>query len=253
MDSLRFDRISKLLVRRRRSRQAAEQQSTPAPATDHGGLLKETLFVQTFQAGALTPVDGRAGRYTLTLEAGHGQTLFFSNRPDRIVGAAPTPQFLKGLGFFPDNPLNAALVVETAPGETDVAVVELYSPLYDPVTQGVVYEVEMLESWAESLEMSLQETPIDLAAIEPSFGAAHLFIDDCADADMTCVHTLTKNTIGVIANREHDGFCYSWGSWMCLPCQPRIEDSRLAEKYWISWCNLSYQACNDLCTVKGFW
>lgn len=252
MGSTRFDWIRQHFADRR-PLHAVKAEATPAATTAGDGLIKDTLFVQTFQAGTVTPKEGDTGRYILTLDAGHGQTIFFSDRPDRVVGAVPTPQFLEGLGFFPDNPPNAALVVETAPGETDIAVVELYSPLYDPITQGVTYEVEVLGNWQAELELDFAEAPTDLVNLAPDFGAAQLFIDDCADAEMQCVHTLTREQIGVISNSTHDGFCYSWSSWMCLPCQPGITDSRLAEKYWIDWCNLTFRACNNLCTVKGFW
>ena len=75
------------------------------------------LFIQSFQSGSVVPKDGAEGRYTLTLEQGLGHTIYFSDRPDRIVGAPRPPQFLEGLGFPDDNPPNAALVVETADGQ----------------------------------------------------------------------------------------------------------------------------------------
>ncbi len=47
------------------------------------------LFVQSFQSGSIAPVDGAEGRYTVTLEQGLGQTIYFSDRPERIVGTEP--------------------------------------------------------------------------------------------------------------------------------------------------------------------
>src|SRR5688572_25100143 len=230
MDATRMDRISKTLSRRSLSRRralatggaglaagalaaaglaaaqdpatsAAEDAtpaaggSTPAPAFDPAQKV-DFLFVQTFQRGAIAPVDGTDGRYTVTLDGGTGQTVYFADRPDRTVGATPTPQFLEGLGFSADNPPNAALVIETAPGETDVAVVELFNPLYDPVTQGVTYEVEVLANWQVSLEMGFQEAPTDLAALAPSFGSAHLFIDDCPYETIYCMQPNDPGTWG---------------------------------------------------------
>jgi hypothetical protein len=251
-----FNRISKLLAQGRGARagspESGGQDATPEAGPDYTGKV-EFLFVQTYQSGTIAPVEGQDGRYSLALEAGTGQTVYFSDRPERIAGAAPTPQFLDGLGFFADNPPNAALVFEAAPGNTDVAVVELFNPVYDPETQGVTYEVEVLENWQTALDLGFQEAPADLASIAPSFGAARLFIDDCADADMQCINKYTKDVIRVIPNDAHDGFCYSWGAWMCLPCQPKITDSRQAEQYWIDWCNLKVLACNDVCTIRGFW
>ena len=106
------------------------------------------MFVQTFKRGSVARRDGHDARYTVTLQDGVGATIFFSDRPDRIVGTTPTDQFLDGLGFLEDNPPNAAMVVETAPGETDIAVVELFNPVYDPETFGVTYDVEVLATLA---------------------------------------------------------------------------------------------------------
>ena len=156
MDANRFDRISKLFAGRRRSDQASPRpqgEATPA-AMDQPRGDAELLFVQTFRAGAVAPKEGTAGRFTLTLEGGHGQTVYFSDRPDRRVGTTPTDRFLNLLGFPDDNPPNAALVVETAPGETDVAVIELFAPIYDEATGGVTYEVEVLENWEAELGSS---------------------------------------------------------------------------------------------------
>ena len=38
----------------------------------------------------------------------------------------------------------------------------------------------MLAEWEDALGVGFTEAPADLAALAPSFGAAHLFIDDCA-------------------------------------------------------------------------
>ena len=165
MKASRLDRISKALAQPRLSRRrtlaqgaaglvagtltapgvirgAAAQEATPAsdPGSAAPAEGPTMLSVQTFQSGTITPIEGVAGHYTLTLEAGTGQTVYFSDRPGRIVGTNPTPQFLDGLGFPADNPPNAALVVETAPGETDVAVVELFDHRDGPVSQSVTYE-----------------------------------------------------------------------------------------------------------------
>src|SRR5262249_33852244 len=143
-------------------------------------------FVQSFQSGSIAPKAGEDGTYTLTLEHGLGQTLYFSDRPERIVGAKPTPQFLQGLGFLPDNPPNAALVLAAAPGDEDVAVLELYKPHYDEDTKTATYGVTLLKDWERTLAMGFSEAPTDLAKLAPSFGAAHLFIDGCSWGTVRC-------------------------------------------------------------------
>jgi hypothetical protein len=57
---------------------------------------------------------------------GHtGGPVFFSDRPDRIFGEAPTQKFLDGLGFDPANPPSAAIVTTNTDGTGDVLVMEL--------------------------------------------------------------------------------------------------------------------------------
>src|SRR5262245_34222352 len=104
MRQTRFDRISKAFAGRRRSQKpfvqpslasdlaglaagaVAAQEATPAADASTGADRDPTvLFVQTYQSGTITPVEGADGRYTLKLEPGTGQTVYFSDRPDRIV------------------------------------------------------------------------------------------------------------------------------------------------------------------------
>jgi hypothetical protein len=110
MDATPFDRVAKRVAAcRSRHRALAEaaaglapaataQEATPAPAGQAGEKV-QFLFVQSFRSGSIAPKAGTDGAYTLTLEHGLGQTIYFSDRPERVVGADPTPQFLKGFGF----------------------------------------------------------------------------------------------------------------------------------------------------------
>jgi len=277
MDATRFDSVTKLFANRRLSRRkavtgasaglaasalavgltrtASAQDATPdatpiASDTEHGPT---TLFLQSFQQGGVAPKDGEEGTYTVTLEQGLGQTIFFSDRPDRIVGAMPTAQFLQTLGFEPDNPPNAALVVDRGEGETDIAVVELLNPSYDEATHTATYDVKVLAAWEETLEVGFQEEPADLAAFGASFGSAHLFIDDCPDGTMTCNHD--GEVVGTIANGDHDGFCYSNAQFICVPCAPWIYGINGPDEmkvYWRDQCNSRFEACNGDCGVGGF-
>ncbi|HEV2528259.1 MAG TPA: hypothetical protein VGT61_07430, partial [Thermomicrobiales bacterium] len=104
MDASRFDAVSRLFAQRRSRRAALTTAATLAagalttasqgatPATGAGAPASGTpaaggtgtpdkltfLFVQSFQAGTISPKEGADGRYTLTLEAGLGQTVYFS-------------------------------------------------------------------------------------------------------------------------------------------------------------------------------
>jgi hypothetical protein len=252
MTSTRFDRISKAIAHHRfeRHQTATPVADLPAPDAERGPTM---LFVQTYQSGSIAPVAGSLGRYTLTLEAGTGQTVYFSDRPDRIVGSESTPTVLEALGFWPDNPPNAALVVETAPGESDVAVVELFSPIYDPMNRAVTYEVGVLANWASDLDLGFTEAPTDLAMLAPIFGNAQLFIDDCADMPMECVNRSNVDgpAIATIDNKEHDGFCYSFAYGACLPCQPWYRQRIDAFTYWTNQCNSRFSDCHGECVPRS--
>jgi hypothetical protein len=265
MDALRFDGIARLFAARRISRRevlakgsagltaaalaaaglgaarAAAQEASPAAATGEKTMY---LFVQSFQAGSIAPKAGEDGTYTLTLERGLGQTIYFSNRPERIVGAAPTAEFLKGLGFAPANPPNAALVVEAGPGNEDIAVLELLNPRYDEATKGATYDAKVLEEWERSLEMGFSEAPTDPAALAPSFGAAHLFIDDCPDLT-TCVND-NGDAVGPIPGGPY-GQCFNWQSF-CQPDNPNCNGPTVNQLNGL--CDETYDACDGACLAQ---
>ncbi len=220
--------------------QAAAQDATPA--ADATGEKVAYLFVQSFQSGTIAPKAGEDGTYTVTLAQGLGQTVYFSDRPERIVGATSTPQFLDGLGFNADNPPNAALVVEANPGEEDIAVLELFNPTYDESTHTATYDVTVLAEWEDALGMGFSEAPTDLVALGSSFGAAHLFIDDCADL------TMCQDPIGVGVGDLPGGpigQCWSWGGSGCQPDNPNCPGPSRATLNQA--CNQTYGAgaCGD--------
>jgi hypothetical protein len=268
MDANRFDVMTKLFANRRLSRRQAvigaagaaltatayttgtaanAQDATPAVDDDSHG--PEMLFVQSFQSGTINSPEGTDGRFTVILEHGLGQTIYFSDRPDRIVGASPTGQFLDGLGFTPDNPPNAALVVETAPGETDLAVVELFDPVYDSANATVTYEMAVLANWEDSSDLGFTEASTGLAEIASSFGTAHLFIDGCSNMDMVCFNLAgTRNTVGVIPSATYGGVCFSSTDNMCLPCRPWYPSYEDADAYWSGQCTARYP---DKCGSEG--
>ena len=103
---------------------ASAQDATPEPAASAAERARRCSSSSRSSRGA-SPQRGRRRPLHRHAGAGLGQTLYFSDRPDRIVGTSPTSQFLQALGFTPDDPPNAALVLENASGETDIAVVEL--------------------------------------------------------------------------------------------------------------------------------
>jgi hypothetical protein len=267
LKATRFDTVTKLFANRRSSRRQAlahggaglaapalavgqnrtsqAQEASPVPATDDT-QGPETLFLQTFQAGSITPNENADGTFTLTLEGGVGQTIYFSNRPGRDVGVTPTPAFLAALGFPDDNPPNAALVIGTE-DDTDIAVIELFNPQYDEATQTATYDVTILKEWESTLDLGFTEAPTDLAQFHPTFGAAHLFIDDCPNYFLTCVNPAT-GWGGSFDHTLTNGFCYSWAEAQCLPCKPWLNHNADVLAHWSKYCNDFYpDYCQNTC------
>jgi hypothetical protein len=282
MDATRFDAIAKVLASRRLSRRAvvasagltagalaaaavgqnAGAQEAPDATPAPGASEKiPYLFLQAFQSGRVAPAGGEDGRYTLTLEQGLGQTIYFSDRPARDVGATPTPDFLENLGFLPDNPPNAALVVETSEGQTEIAVVELFSPTYDAATHTATYEVAVLAQWertAQPGEAGFTEAAPDLTAFGSQFSAAHLFIDDCADMSIQCCLTYNQSLVGTCNIWAHNfgpqGFCWNYAT--CVPCEPYYHTNPYNGAAWDWWkqrCNNEVPACFPDDCAAGAW
>ena len=149
--------------------------ATPGAASEIGN--RAFLFVQTFRDGTFAPKAGEDGVYTLTLNGEAGHTVYFSDRPERLVGTVPTQAFLDGLGFPADNPPNAALVAQTEAGE-DVLVVELLNPVYDEAAGTLTYDVRVLADFAPTGLTALAARQAD-AELAERFDAASLFIDSC--------------------------------------------------------------------------
>jgi hypothetical protein len=197
-----FDRLTQLLAQRATRRSAAlgaagsvallpglnalAQDATPSAATpgvDANDL--DVLYVQTFAGGEVS--DAGEGAFTLSLSGGTGQTVYFSNHPERLAGALPTPDFLDARAFDASNPPNAALVAETPEGQT-IAVVELLDPAYDPGTMTVTYRVQAVADELSPPMTSFQELAGELAP--GTLGAVSIFVDDlaCGSNGSSCHH-----------------------------------------------------------------
>ena len=273
MDSAQFGRISKRLAERRLSRRQAirsggfglaagvlathgiianAQDATPAPdistAPPNADEIEQTdyLFVQSFKKGTLVEKRGDGpGGHTLTLDEGLGQTIFFANRPERIVGATATARFLEQLGFPDDNPPNAALVMEAGLDDTDFAVFELFNPRYDAATATATYDVHLLEEWEQTLGFSFSERQAAQHYLHPEFSTAHLFIDGCTDGTIICV-----KYPDIAGEWQNSPFCYDPGGLGCYPCvKPGTPiDFKGVQNYWDYYCNLVFaDKCDGIC------
>jgi hypothetical protein len=240
------------------TRGVTAQDDASTPVTVDGVTLTEDafLFVQSATSGTFT-VNDRAGTpaadgtqpgggvdYLLTLEGHTGSTIYFS---ERIFGAAPTQQFLDGLGFPANNPPNAALVTNDENGNEDTLVVELFAPSYDEAGKTVTYGVNILGNYegGNLAHAASQQTDEDLAA---SFGTASLFIDDCPDLT-DCIYF---ELIGLSPNPANAGSlpggpvgqCWHWGSFSCTPCNGN------GNGHYNDICNETYSKCDGNCEAE---
>lgn len=187
-------------------------------------------------AGVATPVAGTHGDYLLTLTGHSGETIYFSDRPEREFGEAKTSSFLQTMGFTSANPPNAALVVDSPDGEDDVLLLELFNATFDEATQTLTYEANILQNYAgEQLKpMAAQQQDQQLPE---QFGSASLFIDDCSNRWIMCVPTgkWWPYAAPIVENAD---MC--WNYSVCMPCEPygHTQPSRCATwDYWNARCN----------------
>ena len=286
MESSRFDQVARLFAERRLSRRTAmvtggaglaaaalgsaanAQDATPEAETEHPSFL----FVQTFGAGAIA--SGDDGLLTLTADHLAGQTVYFSDRPERIVGMVATERFLgqdrppsvsatpssadatpePNFGFTPADPPNAALVFASAEGEDDpgdVLVVELIDPTYDPSTGLATYALKVLAD-ESAVDLTLVSEPVSAADAIRSFEAASLFIDDCPNGTVYCITPVIFNQNGPngpstqIGMNVDVGFCYDWASACCWPC------GGPGSVAYTDLCNSNYPACQNSCYVNVY-
>ena len=239
MDSNRFDTISKLFASRKTRRSAiaggiglaatatslarvVAQDATPAvdpddphPGADDVQADPMFLFVQPFDTGAWAPKDGEDGVYTLTLTGAAANTIYFSDRPERIVGLSPTQTFLDGLGFTPENPPNAALVAPREDGEgQEILVIELLNPRYNAQIETLTYDARVLADYGEHGLAHLANQQQDYE-IGEAFGAGSLFIDDCETKQLTCLVFPERRIVGLTYTR----YCYNEILGRCEPCR----------------------------------
>ncbi len=157
---------------------AVHQQASPVPLLGTTENQAAYLFVQGgYGSGSL--VANADGTFQLILLNAPAQTVYFTERPARIVGAIPTERFLEVLDFDGGNPPNAALVIEVDNANTDVIVVELTAPVYDPAVASLTYTATLLEGFDQLVEIGVGfvEQPLTADALPQEFGASSLFID----------------------------------------------------------------------------
>ena len=104
-------------------------------ATGNNNMTEvKLLFIQGAESGSISEVN--ATTKTLQLNDVSDKTILFSDRPDRIVSATNTTDFIgnwsMGTNSFDIDPPNAVLVLDDEQQKQELAVIELYNPEYRP-------------------------------------------------------------------------------------------------------------------------
>ncbi|MGD1834718.1 MAG: hypothetical protein ACPKQO_03260, partial [Nitrososphaeraceae archaeon] len=98
--------------------------------------------IQHANSGKISEINETT--YSLELNDLSDKTILFSDRPDVIVKSISTTDFIGnwsiGEDSFAVNAPNAVLVVDKQEGEQDVAIVELFNPIYDSDKKALKYE-----------------------------------------------------------------------------------------------------------------
>jgi hypothetical protein len=127
------------------------------------------LFIQGAQSGSVSEVNATTS--TLELNDVSDKTIFFADRPDRIVGAENTTDFIgnwsSGPNSFAVDPPNAVLIVDDK--RQDYAIIELFNPQYGPEANTLKYDIT-----AENATTTTSSS-INLPG---EFGQSTLVIDD---------------------------------------------------------------------------
>ena len=184
------------------------------------------MFVQNANSGCLVPMEAKENLYILILKDVSPQTVFFSDRPERIVGQAPMQKFLDGLGFSRANPPNAAVEILGGSEEADLIVVELFDPVYDAANKTLRYTVSILEE--PNLSYAIFNERHD-KSLPKCFGPVALFIDDCYGGDACC---WKGDIYGDPCGTYTIGCCWSWSHFKCIACHdPDYYHDKCREKF----------------------
>jgi hypothetical protein len=198
----------------------AAQDGTPEASPVAEEQHPSYLFVQLAEGGTWMAKPGEEGVFQLSLIAPSNQTLYFSDRPDRIVGTVATDTFLDQLGFTPFTPPNAAAVVHSRDGVRDALVVELFNPVYvrafgEDDSDLLTYDARVLAAYeGNGLAPWVEMADDDQLPLE--FSDMSLFIDDCPPI-MLCYNQIRKFMAGPLPGRPYPQ-CWDPQYERCIDC-----------------------------------
>jgi len=137
----------------------------------------ELLFIQSSTSGTF---EQRDGQKILTLVGISPATVYFSDRPYRITGFEDTESFVglwsnNDADSFASDPPNAALEMHDSNDEqSEIFIIELTNPIYDPKAETLQYTIEIL---AEASDGLTHYNDRNDSKIPATFDDAVLFID----------------------------------------------------------------------------
>jgi hypothetical protein len=196
------------------SKATGESGSPPEASTCTGTSVENTtkittIFVQEASGGSF--VRDPTGNYTLTMTDAIPYTLFFTDRPARDAGFAPTDKFIEGYNWDPDNPPNALIMVQDGK-DRDTVVVKLTSPRYNETGHSLTYNAQVVPyaSFKSDWASDLSQMEMADARIPATFGHVTLVIDDCpCTADNVPPDEYSRCKSGC-----HES-CWNWKKFTC--------------------------------------
>jgi hypothetical protein len=227
---------------------ARAQDATPTAADNAHPMF---LFLQLAENGTWFLSADDPEIYELTLTGIGSQTVFFSDRPERIVGTLETDRFLDVLGFTPGNPPNAAAVVRTPEGERDVLVIELFDPVYsrtfgEDAEATLTYRARVLDAYHGDNLTSWYDDEDD-PQLPSQFDQVSLFIDDCPGIDQCRISPWAAPPnaesrdlmIGWIPGGPYP-LCFDADRLQCIICEDTAAELSML-------CNNTYPQCQNHC------
>ncbi|MGD1838027.1 MAG: hypothetical protein ACPKPY_08225, partial [Nitrososphaeraceae archaeon] len=137
------------------------QITSSSKTADH---IPKFLAVQHAQSGSISEINETA--YLLELNDVSEKTVLFSDRPDRIVTSENTSDFIGnwsiGSNSFAIDAPNTIIVTDVDSNEQDVAIIELFNPVYDSDKKTLMYEVTLDNTTSYNLSGEFGQTTLIL-------------------------------------------------------------------------------------------
>ena len=116
---------------------------TATAAGNNNMTRAQFLFIVNAESGSVSEVNDTTS--TLELSNVSDRTISFSDRPDRIVTASNTTDFIgnwsAGANNFAVDPPNAVLVLDNVLQRLDLAEIQLLNPEYDSEANTLKYDI----------------------------------------------------------------------------------------------------------------